>query len=280
MRSETLSERGVNGASMMRALVHSRRKNRALVVPSKAQPTRNRLMSNWRLLRPFRQRHGLPFNTQDSIVSLVAVLLFISGPTAILWAVITVVVCPFERQLLWTFPYIFQEVLERSAPSFANRDSPPSVIVKVPRVRVMAALDHLLPNAVRGCSMLAVGCDPLFRRHSVPTTAGLSHSLLKRASQNTFYVPAVAFAFPAHGCVPGGSDVSSITFNYHQPSKSSASVVLQSLRPIDRSTARCNRRISFVHRLSMDGVSGATVSSGGFRALTYRGKSEWQSGRK
>ena len=77
-------------------------------------------------------------------------LLARSGPAAVAWFVVAVVVDALERQSIWTPAHVCNEARERVPPFLADRDTASAVVVERLRAWVGATLNHRLPRVVLG----------------------------------------------------------------------------------------------------------------------------------
>jgi len=81
-----------------------------------------------------------------------------SVPYAIIWAVTSVVVLPFECQLFWALAHVAEKILKLEPP-LTNFDSATAVAVPVYAVFVGTPFYHPLPNLIGPRLALSVGCS-------------------------------------------------------------------------------------------------------------------------
>lgn len=108
--------------------------------------------------------------------------LFISGsPSTISRFVVSIIFNPVNRMFRCrSLSHVRQERAERPSPSVTNRDAPPTVVLPVPMIRVLAPLFHVLPDHIESLvvvrlSSFGLGNDLPF---VTPTTG--SDSLLNQ----------------------------------------------------------------------------------------------------
>lgn len=132
--------------------------------------------------------------------STICSLLFVRCPSAIFWAVWSVVIDPIQRESNRTISHIRKEILERINPSFTNHDSPTTVSVPVLRSAIATAVLNSVPRIVRPCSALSVFEAPgiIFRGFIPNTAATAGVSCPHSICLNDYDGTAITFAFTPH----------------------------------------------------------------------------------
>jgi len=107
--------------------------------------------------RPFSNRFALSIASDESVSGRVSRLFRASCPFAILWAIVSFGINPFDRvRRIWFWSHILQKRLERVFPSFANLNSTAAVLVVLGTALIAATLLDSSPRRVfaADCSAL------------------------------------------------------------------------------------------------------------------------------
>lgn len=160
-------------------------------------------------------------------------LLLPRGPAAVAGFVIAVVVDAIQRQARRWFAHILEEGLEAVPPPGADGDPAPAVILKRFFVRVVAALHHSVPSAVR-MAWLAVPIMPVSSSRPAGVTAeAAARSGMAIAQSDTVHAgpcPAVAQAMPSPAAVliaigsAGGQAAKALTCDIIKPGQGGCSI--------------------------------------------------------
>lgn len=146
------------------------------------------------MLDLFRRWFGIP--SVETAIASVGCLLFRSGPVAVAWCVITVVVFPVDRMLRgWAIAHVGNEILETMTPAFAHLDAATAVLWIVSTFLGVAPFLHQAPRVV-----LRRFCHPVRLVHSTATfgsktSTGLNSAANVILSHNRLFT-AVAFTKP------------------------------------------------------------------------------------
>lgn len=117
----------------------------------------------------------LAVQRQDSVRSLVSILLAARRPSTVPWFVVAVIIDLVQRRAIWPWPHVRREVLEIS-PTLTNHDSTPAIVGKAAGFRIDASLNHIGPGIMFGRACHAM------RREMLGHAVGLQASARPRAS--------------------------------------------------------------------------------------------------
>lgn len=122
---------------------------------------------------------GNPVNSNHPVSSGVSSLFLLCSPSAVLWAVVSIVVDAVNRVLgRWPRPHVLDKCLKRVSPSFTDLDATPTVQREPFIGWVGATLNHHDPDFVNGGFRKAV--------RSIYCDGYLSHETPARASSSGF----------------------------------------------------------------------------------------------
>ena len=124
----------------------------------------------------------------------VLVLFGLSGPPAVTWFIVPVVVYAIYGVVWrWALPHIRQECGEIVPPLFADSDAAPAVPLVSRVLGILASRDHTAPRTVLSSPRPAVRPQPF----SAKAPAGTDWGLAEQETAGTHYlIPAVAAAQP------------------------------------------------------------------------------------
>lgn len=214
--------------------------------------------------RPLGNSFGFPKDSQPDIIPGVVLLLNQSCPIAIFWAVVSVVISTLQSHSIWAFAHIVDKVF-KVLPSFTDLYSTPSVPFKRLVFFNGASPPHVIPRLVfcgsRKTMFGCHGCHPSTSEFRGQTSAGFGLPFQIR-NANSGGIPAIADTLPEVDSPP-----SSIASNHHQSSESFSGQILS--RTIDRVVSSDDHLFSFLHSISMFGVSEPPATTGGFRVSSY-----------
>lgn len=139
-------------------------------------------------------------NLFSSEWSAILVLLGTSGPAAILWLIVAVIVCPIQHQFwVWPSAHVTEEVSEVEPP-FANFYSSSAPVLKFGVVSIAASLNHRTPDAIFGSRFASKIVSMLKIVFPLETAAALSTVWCRSSDTVTrkcFDGSAIATAFPS-----------------------------------------------------------------------------------
>ncbi len=142
---------------------------------------------NTKFFGPSRKALGSSFDREKAVVSFVSTLLLFGSPIAIAGFIIAMIVATFQSQLfLRSWPHIGQEV-GKGQPTFANLDSPASVVGKLFVGGTQAASFHGSPNVVFRFSRPTMSSSSFAHIFSGKATATFCQAAFEfAASRNRF----------------------------------------------------------------------------------------------
>jgi hypothetical protein len=153
-------------------------------------------------LSPFSNAAGDSIVRPVSVIAAVSVLLNVSGPSAIFWAVVSIIIDAIKALTCRPLSHVSKEVF-KVFPALANLYSTASVVRPARHSWVSAPSEHACPNAIGGCwfSNMMTMLRSLFvnlvsRRFSA--TARCSLTILKLTDICKRLVTAVTKTFPHH----------------------------------------------------------------------------------
>ena len=123
--------------------------------------------------------YRMPIRRSTSIFA----LLFASGPAAVFWAIVAIVVDAVDGQTFRFRPHVGVEVFKRFKPSGAYLNAAPTPVFIVSIIRVIAAFVHVAPSVVFRCMRHAVRSKFLFHF----SAAALATARFRQAALDTFY---------------------------------------------------------------------------------------------
>lgn len=115
-------------------------------------------------------------------LSLIAVLLFVSCPAAIVWRIWTVVIDSIKRQANRPRPHVSEERGKTIAPSFANKYSSATIAVESGVSRISTALFHGVPEVIFWAASQTMPQIRCARAFLLQTTATLSWSFTTQST--------------------------------------------------------------------------------------------------
>ncbi len=175
--------------------------DRAFGRPSRSQPRVKCFHRDPKPFTPLRQRESLPAMFKIMIGSAIKRLLWACSPSAIIFAVISIVIFPLNCGTTKPCgPHIGEKAHKRITPFWANSNTAPSVIFPEWRLFVVASGFHVGPCAVYRSSF----SSECFTRMSV-LHKGLVHYLFVIASTRC------AIPIPER-CAPGNDATTAFTF--------------------------------------------------------------------
>lgn len=142
---------------------------------------------------PCRDRLGFSLYRDQMIVSFIAALLFLSGPAAVPWLIVAVVVLALKLHPWRASSHVSKKVLKTGTPPLAHRNAPPLII-----------------GIVLG-KATGFGMCPRF------IFTGLVHAMSSRFLCNQFSLEAAATVGPATAKVGSIDDVFSAALAPHEP---------------------------------------------------------------
>lgn len=100
-------------------------------------------------LGPFHKSQCLAIDSEPRRITSVPALFGSSGPPAVIWRVITVIINAVDRVLRCrALTHVGKEILETRSPSSTYRNAAATVICKGPVRTVLATVDHVAPAHV------------------------------------------------------------------------------------------------------------------------------------
>lgn len=145
----------------------------------------------------------MPLNAtvrDDGVVPLVLALTQRIGPSTVARLVVAVLVESINALAFRLWPHRSYKA-GKFMPLITNLDASAAVIFEVPRVRVVAAINHRFPRPIRGMPVQAVSGVGFYNPLFVVTATRNLNSANKRASLHYPRVSAVAPAAPQAGFV-------------------------------------------------------------------------------
>jgi len=127
--------------------------------------------------------------SQSSIIS----LLFFSGPSTVLFAVVSVVVDTVNGHSFGGFSHVGKEILKYS-PTRVVCDASSPVIVVSRIFRIITSLSKVLPYTMNSCSAFAVRSKPRFRSSSATLTSTANGASIYISSSHFFTSSTLTFA--------------------------------------------------------------------------------------
>lgn len=101
-----------------------------------------------KIIGPLVKCFGLTPKLNDAIISFIVLLFFLGSPNTVVWIIISVNTVPFKRVFRCRFiSHICIEVF-KIVPSFADSNSPSSVVFITKLLRILATLNHVCPTFV------------------------------------------------------------------------------------------------------------------------------------
>lgn len=165
------------------------------MTPPTTQSRENGVQVCARSLSPFGYAQLYSTNGKQTIISLVPRLLRERCPVAVFWAIILFAVLPVDAVIGgWRDTHVFEERLERGAPSVTDRDAPSAIINETDIERITASALHALPDAVYASAGHAVGAHSIARFPGAITSARLS--VAKLCCFHRRDISAITAAFP------------------------------------------------------------------------------------
>lgn len=113
-------------------------------------------ITNSTFFRPFGQRLALPVELNPTGSSCVAELLFIGFPTAVLWSVVAVIIDASKSLFAWPWTHMRDKISEGITPSRTNLNPSPAVMFELLVLRVVTAVNHVVPRLILRCSGFAM----------------------------------------------------------------------------------------------------------------------------
>lgn len=143
---------------------------------------------------------GNTANGQEMASPGVSWLLASRDPLAVTWAIVSIVINPFEGIPFRWLPHIFYKIRKGIKPSGTNLDSPTPVIL----VRTIAGIAtpsfHVLPNHIPACRLsrrgVAMFCRPLDDAINLETAATFGIPRFEAVSQNHLCIAAITATVP------------------------------------------------------------------------------------
>ncbi len=105
---------------------------------------------------PRRNAHCAPKERNQPIAPCIASLLLARGPGAVYGGVRSVVVSSLQRQAMWAWTHVRQELLKTVQPCLADRDAAPAVVFESRDALVGAAGFHVCPRRIFSRSVFTV----------------------------------------------------------------------------------------------------------------------------
>lgn len=181
------------------------RRERSLNRPSALKATLERGVGQSEFCRPVKENHSLPLVGDPHDSAAVSGLLATCGPAAVLGAVRTIIVDPFDAVVRrWASAHVGAEVLER-LPALADDDPALTVVPIRPVVRVGAALKHAQPDLELGTFALTVRGKPRARSLTMEAAARFGLSALQTGAGESLDGSAVAPTDPARTSARSGA---------------------------------------------------------------------------
>lgn len=140
-------------------------------------------------LRPARE-------CQKHVLTAVAILFLSRGPSAVIRAIIAIVVDAVQGLSLWPISHIFVKGSERLSPSVAYANPSSSIVRVCSVVWIAAATDHLAPNAIFGRISHSMRCKSLACHISRQAPATFSISTAQVGGHYDNHVSALASTEP------------------------------------------------------------------------------------
>jgi hypothetical protein len=127
----------------------------------------------------------------------VSALLLARSPFAIFRLIVAIVIDALNGQAQRASAHIFKKQLV-VVPSFANRYSSASIIMKASVSRILASLDHRMPSLVFAASDVLVLAKAKGRKFFSETAAAIASSSLQSGGIYHFFLAAIASAKKIH----------------------------------------------------------------------------------
>ena len=141
-----------------------------------------RFVSHIKARSPISQAHGFTLVGNPSVIPGVSGLFIWSGPSAILWGVITIIVDAFNRVFRSGFRTHIVHKQTKVVPAFADLYASRAIFVVSGIVRLLATVDHCRPRFVFRCISKTVFCTysltPTRCAVAVPEATGRNDALI------------------------------------------------------------------------------------------------------
>ena len=175
--------------------------------PAFSQTSKERVSRDDKAFGPFRHSERDAFHSKENVSTAIASLFAISGPAAIAWRVVAIIIDSVNRVCWrWTRTHVRKEVYE-ATPSLADLDAAPAVVLIAARRRLVAAFKHRNPRFILRCrefssrtiaalSMYGVVSIALSCNFRIQTATALRCMPSQVSGVNNFLSAALAAAFP------------------------------------------------------------------------------------
>ena len=137
--------------------------------------------------RPLSERLGFAVKGDAQSCAFVISLFFLSAPFTVIREISQFVIYTLQRQARWGLPHIGIKVF-KGLPSVTHGNASPTVALKVSGVRILTAIFHSAPNAIRACmchSVALVFPTALRRTFFLQTAATLTAPIVHAAQVTT-----------------------------------------------------------------------------------------------
>jgi hypothetical protein len=124
-------------------------KQRLFNIPSTTKPRADRMPSDIKALRPLGDSHAHPSALENNIVPRIIRLLNRVRPSAVFWAVVSIVVDPVDAGTFWSCAHVAGEYREAILPPFADLDSSSSITWESGMLGIGCSGLHPLPSGVK-----------------------------------------------------------------------------------------------------------------------------------
>jgi len=166
-------------------------------IPACFKSAKNTRSRNIKMFTQFDKASGYSPHRENAVISFIPCLLLIRLPSAVLWAIVAVVVDSSNRFIYWAFAHIVKKIF-KFGPSLTNRYSSSSISFKCRVGRIFASSFHSRPRVVGSSnfSLLAVPVlkMPLLSKFDLKAPARLAHSRKQIGILDDSHCAAIALA--------------------------------------------------------------------------------------